>query len=197
MDSVWLLLRVVVALGCVLGVIWIAGRRLGGARAARTADEPHVRVVDRSALGRHAGVAVLAVGNRRILVGYGEQRVEMLTELNPVVVPLAASAPVAASSAVPRPRSVATPVTSGSASGPTGRAARSAPVASLVGLGSRSAVDAGAPARTGRVSPVAFPPLSPTQEAAVRGTSPLAGSVLSPQSWRDAMHALQERTVRR
>ncbi|MBU4216168.1 MAG: flagellar biosynthetic protein FliO [Actinobacteria bacterium] len=190
MDSVWLFLRVVVALACVLGVIWIAARRLNGSRAAQGGDEPHVRVVDRSALGRHAGVAVLAVGNRRILVGYGEQRVEMLTELNPVVVPLSASA---ASSAAPRPRATSPRGRTASPQHPS--ADRTTPVVALVGAGTRTAVG-GSPS-TGRVSPVAFPQLSPTEEAVVRGASPLAGSVLSPQSWKDAMHALQERTVRR
>jgi flagellar protein FliO/FliZ len=192
MDSVWLFLRVAVALACVLGVIWIAGRRLGGSRAARGADEPHVRIVDRSALGRHAGVAVLAVGNRRILVGYGEQRVEMLTELNPVVLPLAASQSAPTRSAVPQPRAAST----GRPTGP-GRPKQTTPAVALLGAGARSTTGHGAAAPAGRVSPVAFPQLSPVEEAVVRGASPLAGSVLSPQSWKDAMHALQERTVRR
>ncbi|MCG2798903.1 MAG: flagellar biosynthetic protein FliO [Cellulomonas sp.] len=192
MDSVWLFLRVAVALACVLGVIWIAGRRLGGSRAARGTDEPHVRIVDRSALGRHAGVAVLAVGNRRILVGYGEQRVEMLTELNPVVVPLAAPQSAPAQSTVPRPRAAST----GRPTSP-GRPKQTTPAVALLGAGARSTTGSGTAASAGRVSPVAFPQLSPVEEAVVRGTSPLAGSVLSPQSWKDAMHALQERTVRR
>lgn len=199
MDTVWLLLRVTLSLAVVLGLVWIAGRRLGGARASRAADEPHVQVVDRSSLGRHAGVAVLAVGNRRILVGYGEQRVEMLTELTPVVTPLAA--PQRSGAGVPRPRA-------------TGTAARSAvtgPIASIVGsastVGSASLrasapapVPAAALAGTARDRDLRAPqfvPLSPTEEAVVRGASPLAGSVLSPQTWKDAVHALQERTVRR
>ncbi|WP_159810273.1 flagellar biosynthetic protein FliO, partial [Cellulomonas citrea] len=100
MDTVWLLLRVTLSLAVVLGLVWIAGRRLSGSRASRRSDEPNVQVIDRSSLGRHAGVAVLAVGNRRILVGYGEQRVEMLTELTPVVAPLVA--PQGSGAGVPR-----------------------------------------------------------------------------------------------
>ena len=198
MDTVWLLLRVTLSLAVVLGLVWIAGRRLSGSRASRRSDEPNVQVIDRSSLGRHAGVAVLAVGNRRILVGYGEQRVEMLTELTPVVAPLAA--PQGSGAGVPRPR----------ATGAAARATVTGLVASTAGATARTTatVRAAAPApvpaaalagtaRDRDLRAPQFVPLSPTEEAVVRGASPLAGSVLSPQTWKDAVHALQERTVRR
>lgn len=204
MDTVWLLLRVTLSLAVVLGLVWIAGRRLSGSRASRRSDEPNVQVIDRSALGRHAGVAVLAVGNRRILVGYGEQRVEMLTELTPVVTPLAA--PQRSGAGVPRSRATGADArttvaglvasTAGAAAHPattvhptaTVRAAAPAPVPAAALAGTARDRDLRAPR---------FIPLSPTEEAVVRGASPLAGSVLSPQTWKDAVHALQERTVRR
>ena len=102
-----------------------------------------MRVIDRQALGRTSGVAVVAVGNRRLLVGFGEQQVGLLTELGPVV---ELAAPAAADAAVPSPR---------------------------------SATDAGAP-------PVG-----------ARPAGVLAGSVLSPETWRATLRALQDRTVRR
>lgn len=83
-EGLLLALRVLVSLGVVLGLIWFAGRRLGAGRVERGTNEPAVRVVGRQALGRHAGVAVLAVGERRLLLGYGEQHVSMLSELDPV-----------------------------------------------------------------------------------------------------------------
>ena len=82
-----LLLRVALSLACVVGLIWFAGRRLSGNQARRTPAGPTMRVVGRQALGRHAGVAVVAIGNRRLLLGYGEQQVTMLTELAPVMEP--------------------------------------------------------------------------------------------------------------
>ena len=180
MDWLWLTLRVGLALACVLGLIWVAGRKLAGGRAARSSDEPRVQVVARTALGRHAGVAVLAVGNRRILVGFGEQRVEMLTELNPVVLPLQLPG-------APTRRRAGPP-----SAGPNRPAPR--PTTDV-------ATRPPAPITTRRTEPparpVRVPELTAAEQAAVRGQWSLAGSVLSPRTWKDAVHALQDRTVRR
>lgn len=85
MDSWLLVLRVLLALTCVVGLIWYLGRRLGGGRTQRSSREHTVTLVGRQAVGRHTGVAVVAVGNRRLLLGYGDQQVTLLTELGPVV----------------------------------------------------------------------------------------------------------------
>jgi flagellar protein FliO/FliZ len=93
MDSAMLALRVLLALVCVVGLIWYIGRRVGGGPAQRSSREHTVRLVGRQSVGRHAGVAVVAVGSRRLLVGYGDQQVTLLTELGPVVdLPPAATA---------------------------------------------------------------------------------------------------------
>ncbi|MET0433088.1 MAG: flagellar biosynthetic protein FliO, partial [Cellulomonas sp.] len=84
MDSVVLGLRVLLALACVIGLIWVLARRAGWGRGRRRPAGPAVEVVGRQALGRHAGVVVVAVGDRRLLLGYGEQNVTMLTELDAV-----------------------------------------------------------------------------------------------------------------
>lgn len=85
-----LFLRVVFSLGAVLGLMWfiarVASRRLGGTSASL------VRVVGRQAVGRTASVAVVAVGERMLVVGVTEGGVRLLTELDPTEVP--ASAPV-------------------------------------------------------------------------------------------------------
>ncbi|GAA3795476.1 flagellar biosynthetic protein FliO [Cellulomonas soli] len=100
MEGPLLVLRVLLALVCVVGIIWYAGRRLGGqAQARRASHEPSVRLVGRQTIGRHNGVAVLAVGTRRILVGYGDTQVTMLTELDPVE----EEAPAAQATLVPAP----------------------------------------------------------------------------------------------
>ena len=79
-------LRLLLALTCVVGLIWFIGRRFGngGPSSSATSREPAVKVVGRQSMGRHTGVAVVAVGQRRLLIGYGEQQVTMLTELGPV-----------------------------------------------------------------------------------------------------------------
>ncbi|MDM7830558.1 flagellar biosynthetic protein FliO [Cellulomonas edaphi] len=108
MDTLMLAARVILSLACVVGLIWYAGRRMNGPRRERTQREAEVRVVGKQSVSRHSGVAVVAVGNRRMLVGYGDQQVTMLTELAPVVetapLPAAPRTPAAAGDARAKPR---------------------------------------------------------------------------------------------
>ncbi|TQL01622.1 flagellar biosynthetic protein FliO [Cellulomonas sp. SLBN-39] len=160
MDGVLLAARVLLALACVVGLVWYLARRFGRARVSDTSREAQLHLVTRQALGRHAGVAVVAVGNRRLLVGYGEQHVTMLTEIAPV-----ADLPPVASLPTPRP----------------------------------SVEDAvsGAPRTPGaRPSVVDRRELGDAEVISLR-PDPLAGSLLSPRTWRDTVRALQDRTVRR
>jgi flagellar protein FliO/FliZ len=83
MEPLVLGLRVLLALACVIGLIWVLARRAGWGKGRRRPAGPAVEVIGRHAFGRHAGVAVVAVGDRRLLLGYGEQNVTMLTELDP------------------------------------------------------------------------------------------------------------------
>ena len=80
MDPVELLLRVAVSLGAVLGLIWLLGR--GGRRRAggRVAAAGRFTVVGRQSLGRHAGVAVVRIGERALVLGVTEQSVQLLAE---------------------------------------------------------------------------------------------------------------------
>ncbi|ROS25770.1 flagellar biosynthetic protein FliO [Cellulomonas sp. PhB150] len=125
MDTVMLAARVLLSLACVIGLIWFAGRRLGGPRRVRAQREAEVRLVGKQSVSRHSGVAVVAVGNRRLLVGYGDQQVTMLTELAPVVEAAPAPAPAPAKPrvpAVPVPRAALdagpTAVPTGATAGP-------------------------------------------------------------------------------
>ncbi len=83
MDGVVVVLRVLVSLAVVVALVWYLARRLGRghADASREAD---VRVLDRHALSKHAGVAVVAAGDRRLLVGFADAGVRLITELRPV-----------------------------------------------------------------------------------------------------------------
>lgn len=68
----------VLAVLLVLGVLAAAPAVL---RRHRATAPDAVRVVGRTALHKNAVVAVVAVGNRRLLVGGGERGVQLLTEL--------------------------------------------------------------------------------------------------------------------
>ncbi len=170
MDDLMLVGRVLLSLACVVGLIWYAGRRLSGTTtrvARRGGDEHEVHVVGRQGIGRHSGVAVVAIGTRRLLVGYGEQQVTMLTELGPVVPPPAPPPSAAPRTRVPAPRRA-----------PQLERAHGASATHDDGI----AAAVGAAVKPGKVGQL---------------TGPLAGSVLAPDTWRTFVRSLQERTVRR
>lgn len=213
MDTLVLGLRVLLALACVIGLIWVLARRAGWGKGRRRPAGPAVEVVGRQALGRHAGVVVVAVGDRRLLLGYGEQSVTMLTELDAVAeeepadadAAEAAPAPMTlgalAAAVLPTPRRTrgAAPVAAPVAAAPAVPAAAvaapafedalaeatAAPVPGLAGL-EVADVDA---ARIEHLT-------APAGEApAAHGA--LHGSVLAPSTWKQAVAVLRERTVRR
>lgn len=227
-DTLVLAARTALALACVVGLIWVIARRAGWGKANRRATGPAVAVVGRQALGRHAGVAVLAVGERRLLVGFGEQQITMLTELEPVaevdepeVVPtpraakpliswrkrpagdfestLAAAVSESESSPVPEP--AATPATAAAlaaANSALNSAARLLPTqgerTTAVTPGEHTTVPGLAGARVVDIDPADL--TTPTEPVAAAGGA-LDGSILAPSTWRQAVTALRERTVRR
>ena len=205
MVSMTLALRVLLALTCVVGLIWYIGRRFGGGSAAkRVAREPGVRLVGRQSMGRHTGVAVVAVGNRRILVGYGEQQVTMLTELGPVFdeLPLPQPATPEATSTAPTARWAALARSAvGSGLVPSPRNRRAAPPTpatnpEAAGWPTLEGVMGTEPAAV-VATPVAVPLPVPVATAQPEAASALAGSILAPETWRQAVRSLQDRTVRR
>ncbi|HKU34166.1 MAG TPA: flagellar biosynthetic protein FliO, partial [Paenarthrobacter sp.] len=77
MDSFILGLRVIVALGAVLAVIWLLQRRLGKGKGRRRADST-LSVVSRQAVGQKASVVVVDAGDKRFLLGVTEHNVTVL-----------------------------------------------------------------------------------------------------------------------
>lgn len=91
-SSVVLVARVAVSLACVLGLLWWLARRTGGrpgtgkgARAGllRARTSIPLAVVGRQSLGGRTSVALVAVGERRLLLGVSEHGVTLLTEVEP------------------------------------------------------------------------------------------------------------------
>lgn len=95
MDSLILGLRVLVALGAVLGFIWVLQRRLlkGKAKGRRRANTT-LTVVSRQSVGQKASVVVVDAGDKRFLLGVTEHAVNVLHSSDvPVEVPETAPAP--------------------------------------------------------------------------------------------------------
>jgi flagellar protein FliO/FliZ len=139
--------RLVLSLGVVLGLMWLAARVLRGKAVRHGGDA--VTVLGRAQLARGAAVAVVQVAGRELVLGVTEQRVCLLAE---------AAAETGAETPAEEP---ATPQRSAAAS----------------------------PRLSGTTRVVSAGPDQPS--------GPLAGSVLSPQTWRQAVEALRDRTVRR
>lgn len=77
MDSLILGLRVAVALGAVLGLIWLLQRRLGKGTGRRRADAA-LSVVSRQSVGQRASVVVVDAGGQRFLLGVTDHAVNVL-----------------------------------------------------------------------------------------------------------------------
>ncbi len=77
MDSLILGLRVVVALGAVLGLMWFLQRRLGKGTGRRRAESA-LTVVSRQSLGQRASVVVVDAAGQRFLLGVTDHAVNVL-----------------------------------------------------------------------------------------------------------------------
>ena len=77
MDALILGLRVVVALGAVLGLMWLLQRRLGKGTGRRRADRD-LTIVSRQSLGQKASVVVVDAAGQRFLLGVTEHAVNVL-----------------------------------------------------------------------------------------------------------------------
>ena len=194
MDTALLGLRVALSLACVLGLIWFAGRRLQGTAAVRKQRTVPLSVLGRQSLGKGAGIALVEVAGRVLLLGVGEQGVRLLTEVEVPTAPTAAErgaqvreeldlAMVAATD-----RSVLVAVPDERADGPT-----AADPGVVAVAGSRDGVVPQPHDGAARIPALAG--LTAGRAAAEPGA--LHGSVLSPDTWRRAVDAVQSRTARR
>lgn len=207
MDTAVLVLRAVLSLAAVLGLIWYAGRKLndsangqggdgflarlvGGAggtrRAGRRGQSPGVTVtvVARQVLGAKASLAVVDVGDQRLVLGVTEGGVTVLsTQDVPPVEELVEE--VATAKAEVREEIVLTVVPTV----PDPAAEAPAPEVSLAPVPAT-------PVPTGAV-PLANPVKPALVAARTAPSGPLGSSILSPTTWRQTLSLMQGRTVRR
>lgn len=169
MDTVFTVLRVVVSLGVVVGVLWFVQRRIGrtgNRRAAKAA----LSVVGRTSVGPKASVAVVEMDGKRFLLGVTEHGVSVL---HTAEAPTAAFADELALAVAEEPDDTgASPAAAGPA---MARPAAARPIAVRP-----------APARPAPA--LDFRPIDPAP-----GFGGLAGSILSPSTWRRALAAVRSR----
>lgn len=190
-SSAVLVLRVAVSLAAVLGLLWWLARRTGGRPGAgkrgggllRPRTSLQLAVVGRQSLGGRSSVALVAVGERRLLLGVSEHGVTLLTEVAPE--PAEPSGPATrreSLDAAELERLLEQPV-AGSSVGTSARTTAGTTASTTASTTARSTATPSAPA--------ARKPAVPKQR------NPLEGSVLDAQTWRQAVVAVQERTTRR
>ncbi|QDW28898.1 flagellar biosynthetic protein FliO [Arthrobacter sp. KBS0702] len=191
MDSLILGLRVAVALGAVLGLIWLLQRRLGKGPGRRRADAA-LSVVSRQSLGQRASVVVVDAGGHRFLLGVTDHAVNVLHTGD---IPEEAVEDLA-----PEPRrggaaGAFAQILAGAAAAPRNDAEAPLPAGGQPTIGTtpelplsrRSSIhrDSHArtgPGRSGLPSAAAHPPLQGSR---------LAGSILAGSTWKQAAAALR------
>lgn len=173
-DNAALLLRVGFSFSLVLGLMWIAARVLRSRTAGRPTDA--VEVLARHQLGRGSAVTVLRIGDRALVLGVTERAITQLGDPIHDLTGLRKDVPAGAdvirsddaADVIPNDLSNLLPA-------PRTQARR------------RSRT-------TTRTTSLTTAPSAPQ---AMAGQGALAGSILSPATWRMGMDALRERTVRR
>src|SRR5277367_6085091 len=81
--------RMILALGLVLGLLWLfskfgRGRKgKGRSRWMPRADEGKIEVMDRRSLGRHSSIAVVRAAGRIVVVGATPQQISVLLDARP------------------------------------------------------------------------------------------------------------------
>jgi len=196
-----LTVRLVVSLAIVVGLLLLLAR-VGGRKFRGSADAP-VRVVHRQPLSRTSAVALVQVGERVLVLGTTEHQVSVLTELSPDELdPALLEAPGTRPTVVDEMGTVLElPGRTGTGTGTEGtpsfddvlaaEQARAATARAAGRPGRHAAPRAASPKRAARPARPARAPRPGTPAAAAHGA--LTGSVLSPQTWKQAFAAATRR----
>lgn len=186
MDSVELIGRLIVSLGVVIGLIFFIAKRARGSAKRKIRTDRLIDVLGRQSLSRTASVAVVRVGGQGLVLGITEGRISVLTEL-PLETVAASAAP-----ASPRSRSAATAPTA--TTGALGQDTSWMGDDTLRAFATEEEILAAA--RSVRSAPTDGTFLPPSHDVpSTNGV--LAGSALSPATWKQTLGALREMTVRK
>lgn len=194
-----IVLRLVFSLAAVIGLMLLvarfAQRRFEGRPGAV------VSVVHRQPISKHASVAVVTVGSRVLVLGATEQQVQMITELDPLeLVPFTAPTPAVAGEIDAPGEWVAEESLDVALPGldhldpRVARVAVPAAEATTGGMPFARLLRAESERRTQTQPALALVPASaPRQHGLGADSGPLAGSLLSPTTWRRAYAAVTGR----
>lgn len=200
-------MRLIASLAVVVGLMLLLARLVGKRYGAR-AGAP-VQVLHRQQLSRSASVAVITVGSRVLVVGSTDHQVSLLTELDPEelvdaeldgavdldltqAVGLEPATPDVDTTAAPTRARIASLASLSSLSSLASLAQRGAQRGTHRGAASRDEIAASIqPVLPVEVAPSIKPAPRPTPAMRAPSTDggALAGSVLSPQTWRQAIAA--------
>lgn len=165
-----LAVRLVFSLAVVVGLLLLTVK-IGG-RRFRPRNGAAVRIVHRQALSRGTAVAVVEVGNRVLVLGTTEHQVNVLAELEEGELDAPTGLTMVDTTLDPASQVIALEDV---------RATHPAPVEAAVEHVAETTTD---PAPRRRAGSHAARP-APKRRSAPEG--PLAGSILSPQTWRQAL----------
>jgi flagellar protein FliO/FliZ len=185
MDALATLGRLGLALAFVLGALWLIARF--AQRRGRTVRRSQaLAVLARQSLGKNSSVAVIKVMDRAMVVGVTDQQVSLLGETDLAEVERKLEEAKAAGRTGPVKNRAALTVVDAETTParPASIGRRLLPAAPQRPAVAKSGVKASAKA------------WSATRPAA-EASSALAGSALSPATWKQAVEAVRERTVRR
>ena len=202
MDTVFLALRVIVSLGAVFGALFVAHRWITKGRPGKPRGKS-IGIVARQGLGTKAGVAIVDAGGRRYLLGVTEHAVTVLDTLGPAetddgVVAVVSTAPVPLVAPLPTAfdrelhRVTGTggvPVVVGPDAGPSGPPTQTISLPHAARQPMPQPVPAAFPTR--RAALAAEDARAAAERARTAKASPLSGSVLSPETWRQTAAALR------
>ena len=204
MDTVFLALRVIVSLGAVFGALFVAHRWITKGRPGKPRGKS-IGIVARQGLGTKAGVAIVDAGGQRYLLGVTEHAVTVLDRLGPAEtddgrvavvstapVPLVSPVPTAFDRELQRAAGTGTggvPVVVGPDAGPSGPPTQTISLPHVARQGAPQAVPAQFATRKAALA--AEEARVAADRARTAKTSPLAGSVLSPETWRQTAAALR------
>ena len=199
MDTLVLAARVALSLAVVLGVLWFLQRRVSRSTRGKRAASA-VTVVTRQGIAPKASVVVVDVEGSRYLLGVTEQSVTLLSSGQAPVSPAVLSAVPS-----PSPRSESCQVTEAAVPASAGAFAQVLEAEGAFAAPSTTAPSP-APAPTATTATVTSGDAEaedvvlrrPRDRASrlgrpVAATSPLAGSILSGDTWRQAGLALRQR----
>jgi flagellar protein FliO/FliZ len=180
MNSVEMIGRLLISLAFVLGLMWLIARRVkrGGKRGR---NGKLIELLSRQQLSRSASVAVVRVADQALIIGVTDGQVTVLgeTDLEAAQASLGQGQP-----ASPGPEA-ASPAPEAAAAPRTATARTTTPTATST-----------APSRTAPVR-TAKPVRMNTMPSQADNRGALAGSALSPATWRQTVDTLRDLTARR